>query len=105
MVKSDNSVYICDPTKATECKKTNCFINGGPCHYTVWEAHADTTAEFVPLRHSKWEMRYSKLWGRAFPTCPVCGNPFFATNYCANCGTDMRSKLRVQPRANEEEQP
>ena len=34
--KSD-ILYPCDPDKNTECKKTSCFINGGPCNSTVDE--------------------------------------------------------------------
>lgn len=71
----------------------------------VGELIGDIRNKYQPIKHGRWELKYHKLWGKVFPTCPVCGNPFFATNYCANCGTDMRSKLRVQPRANEEEQP
>lgn len=26
--------YVCDPEKNTACKKTHCFINGGPCEHT-----------------------------------------------------------------------
>lgn len=29
--------YLCDPAKNTECRKTSCFINGGPCHMTTKE--------------------------------------------------------------------
>lgn len=26
--------YECDPEKNKDCKKTACYINGGPCHHT-----------------------------------------------------------------------
>lgn len=26
--------YTCDPIKNTQCKKTHCHINGGPCTHT-----------------------------------------------------------------------
>lgn len=26
--------YVCDPEKNTECNKSICHINGGPCHHT-----------------------------------------------------------------------
>ena len=35
-VMPDNT-YECDPEKNTECTKEGCFINGGPCHMTVYE--------------------------------------------------------------------
>ena len=35
-VMSDNT-YECDPEKNTNCTKEGCFINGGPCHMTVYE--------------------------------------------------------------------
>ena len=30
-------LYRCDPEKNTECKKTSCFLNGGPCKFTTKE--------------------------------------------------------------------
>lgn len=27
--------YECDPEKHTECSKTNCWVNGGPCKHTT----------------------------------------------------------------------
>lgn len=32
--------YICDPAKATTCRKTTCYVNGGDCRFTTrpdWE--------------------------------------------------------------------
>ena len=45
------------------------------------------TAE--PIKHGRWELKYFKRWGGYFPTCTVCGNPFYATKYCPNCGAKM----------------
>jgi hypothetical protein len=28
-------IYKCDPEKAKECKKTSCYIYGGPCYSTL----------------------------------------------------------------------
>ena len=28
-------LYRCDPEKNTECRKTACFLNGGPCMHTT----------------------------------------------------------------------
>ena len=37
--------FPCDPNKATECPKTNCFINGGLCHATTKEEWAKEGVE------------------------------------------------------------
>ena len=29
------AVYVCNPAINTECSKTNCYINGGPCARTL----------------------------------------------------------------------
>ena len=29
------AVYVCNPAINTECSKTNCYINGGPCSRTL----------------------------------------------------------------------
>lgn len=28
-------LYKCDPSKNKQCKKTNCYLNGGPCTNTT----------------------------------------------------------------------
>ena len=33
-------VYACDPAKNDECRKTSCFLYGGPCHGTFDPEHA-----------------------------------------------------------------
>ena len=33
----DKDLWYCDPYKNAECKKTGCFINGGPCMCTTNE--------------------------------------------------------------------
>lgn len=30
-------LYRCNPEKNTECRKTACYINGGPCEFTTKE--------------------------------------------------------------------
>ena len=30
-----NMIYSCDPTKNRLCKKTSCFLYGGPCTFTT----------------------------------------------------------------------
>lgn len=34
--------YLCDPSKNTRCKKTNCFENGGECYETMHREFAKT---------------------------------------------------------------
>lgn len=29
-----NKIYICDPSNNHNCKKSSCYLNGGPCHHT-----------------------------------------------------------------------
>lgn len=41
--------YTCDPHKNTECKKTNCHINGGPCECTTRLEFAMQPVERVRL--------------------------------------------------------
>lgn len=44
-----NVLYLCDPDKNTECKKTSCFRNGGPCFSTEDETFAiDNTKGYDP---------------------------------------------------------
>lgn len=31
---ANDDIYMCDPEKNTECTKTGCYINDGPCHFT-----------------------------------------------------------------------
>lgn len=37
----EDALYPCDPSKNTECRKTGCFKNGGPCSST---RHAEYAA-------------------------------------------------------------
>lgn len=34
MKQVERNLYICDPDKNTTCKKTACYVNGGPCNRT-----------------------------------------------------------------------
>lgn len=29
-----DDLYLCDPEKNTQCRKNECYINGGECHLT-----------------------------------------------------------------------
>lgn len=35
-------VWLCDPRKNADCRKTSCYINGGPCRCTTNEKCALT---------------------------------------------------------------
>lgn len=32
-----DKLYLCDPEKNTDCKKTGCYLNGGYCYMTTKE--------------------------------------------------------------------
>lgn len=34
-----SDLYLCDPDKNTECKKTACYRNGGECTHTVYKKY------------------------------------------------------------------
>lgn len=34
-VEQIGKLYKCDPSKNKQCKKTNCYLNGGPCTKTT----------------------------------------------------------------------
>ena len=34
-------LYVCDPIKNTNCKRHNCFLNGGPCRATTCPRYAE----------------------------------------------------------------
>lgn len=51
------AVYICDPAKNKECRKTACyFLNGGECFLTLREEYADTETEhtIAELARAAW---------------------------------------------------
>lgn len=35
-----NTLYLCDPERATTCGKEGCHLNNGPCHMTTNREHA-----------------------------------------------------------------
>lgn len=35
----DSLLYICDPERNPGCPKTACYLNGGPCKYSVHVEH------------------------------------------------------------------
>ena len=35
MFINGTDVYLCDPSKHKTCRKTGCFLNGGPCRLTI----------------------------------------------------------------------
>lgn len=50
--------------------------------------------DVAPVKRGRWELKYHKLWDKEFPTCTVCGNPFYATRYCPNCGAKMGEEVK-----------
>lgn len=48
MANDMNLLYFCDPSKNTECRKTGCYENGGPCRHTTHAEYADTTGYAFP---------------------------------------------------------
>ena len=53
------AVYICDPAKNKECRKTACyFLNGGECFLTLREEFADTETEHTigELARKAWKI-------------------------------------------------
>lgn len=42
-------IWYCDPSKNEECKKTGCFVIGGPCHLTFDKRNA-VVIEGHPLK-------------------------------------------------------
>lgn len=35
-----NDVWYCDPQKNEKCKKSGCYLYGGPCHLTTHKENA-----------------------------------------------------------------
>ena len=33
------NIYECDPKKNVACKKTGCYLDGGPCHCTTHQEY------------------------------------------------------------------
>ena len=91
MANDMNLLYFCDPSKNTECRKTGCYLNGGPCRHTTHAEYADTTdyafsatqgtewAQIVRCKDCKW---YEDADGL------MCKNPaswVVATDYDFGC--------------------
>lgn len=58
--------YVCDPKINTECKKTNCYLNGGLCEYTFDKRFAvkDDTGAAVkedPYTHEPTGLDYARM--------------------------------------------
>lgn len=57
--------YKCDPEKNTECKKTDCYINGGMCDGTTHAEYARTDEAFKPRDEIEQAWRAGYLHGLA----------------------------------------
>ena len=53
MERDPSQLYYCDPSKNVECRKTNCYKNGGPCYLVVDEQYAMTNGDGLPLRNDQ----------------------------------------------------
>lgn len=42
-------IWYCNPFENSDCRKTGCYINDGPCHFTTKEQYA-LTAKGQPLK-------------------------------------------------------
>lgn len=81
MQETDKLLYFCDPSKNTECRKTGCYLNGGPCRHTTHVEYADTTdyafpamqgtewAQIVRCKDCKWYAETEDEEGNIYPTC------------------------------------
>lgn len=48
-------IYFCDPEKNTECSKTGCVINGGPCRRTANVNYAVRDKNGFPVEDRSWD--------------------------------------------------
>lgn len=47
-IKGDRMIYQCDPELNTECGKTACYLNGGPCEHTFHAEFRVADSEGIP---------------------------------------------------------
>ena len=46
--------------------------------------------------HGEWVDKWHTLWKEELPMCSVCNNiSVFKSNYCPNCGADMRKEVEA----------
>ena len=55
MERDPSQLYYCDPSKNVECRKTNCYKNGGPCYLVADERFAGTDGDGWPLRNDQMD--------------------------------------------------
>lgn len=77
----DDNLYLCDPDKNSECRKTSCITNGGPCYQTTNPAfekkiltNQDRIAETVRTMRPDILAKYMSFvieMGSCTSTCPV----------------------------------
>lgn len=64
MTENKEELYVCDPNKNKDCKKTACFIYGGPCRLTKQPEFAFVAKNGQPIRdeqvRQEMEMNYEK---------------------------------------------
>ncbi len=66
-------VYICDPEKNKRCKKTGCYLYGGPCCSTshVQYAKVDESDKVLVIHSCIDEEEYHELYPEPQP-CDEC---------------------------------
>lgn len=47
-IDGDRMLYQCDPELHTECTKTGCYLNGGPCELTFHAEFRVAGTEGIP---------------------------------------------------------
>lgn len=55
-------IYLCDPSKNKDCKKTGCYLNGGDCRHTQKEEYK-AEYDFENVCNSlDWLKRMADRW-------------------------------------------
>ena len=90
-----NNLYICEPDKNTECKKSDCFKNGGPCYMT-------TKREFAKGADERQDIKRLKFWLTNHPDAElwIIGGTHVQAEICQTAlkqyGVDRKTRLFSQ---------
>lgn len=86
MIMLDDKLYLCRPARNVACRKTNCYVNGGPCMCTSEKSYGDDGITLGIVQTGKWID--SK---KGYYICSNCeateGVGYFP--YCKMCGAKM----------------
>ena len=72
----NEKLYLCDPQKNRDCKKTSCFINYGPCKFTKDKKYAVTDENGKALGYTiaQYDALMKRRKGEKWPaTDPIDG--------------------------------